>query len=130
MINKLLEKDDQQTFFITQTLVDITNANIDRKFLINNIEYYYECQKYNPYYNKKVSIASNGQINNCIKNKAVFGNIKDDSILDIVTSKKFQEFWNVTHDQIIDIQMSELRYNYIITNDLEKQSDGKFKIII
>jgi len=129
-LNKSIEKDDQQIFFVTQTLKDITNANIDRKFLINNIEYYYECQKYNPYYNKKVSIDSTGQIKNCIKNKAVFGNVKDHSILDIVTSKKFQEFWHVTHDQIIDIQMSELRYNYIITNDLEKREDGKFKIII
>ena len=36
-LNRLIEKDDQQTFFITQTIEDITKANIDRKFLVNNI---------------------------------------------------------------------------------------------
>ncbi len=129
-INKSIEKDNQQTFFITQTLEEITNANIDKKFLVNNIDYYYECQKHNPYYNKKVSIDVRGQIKNCIKNKAVFGNVNDYPIKDIVSTEDFQEFWYVTHDQIIDIQDSELRYNYIITNDLEKINDGRYKVVM
>lgn len=129
-INKLIEKNDQQTFFITQTLEDITKANIDRKFLVNNIEFFYECQQFNPYYNKKVSIDSVGQIKNCIKNKSIFGNVKDDLIVDVISTIDFQEFWYATHDQIVDIQNSELRYNYIITNDLEKLENGEFKIII
>ncbi|CAL2081048.1 grasp-with-spasm system SPASM domain peptide maturase [Tenacibaculum sp. 190524A02b] len=128
--NKSLERENQQTFFITQQLKDITNSNINRKFLVNSIEYYYECQKFNPYYNKKVSIDSKGQIKNCIKNTTVFGNVKNDSLEKVVTSKSFQEFWHVTHDQITDIQNSELRYNYIITNDLEKISDGKYKLVV
>lgn len=129
-LNRTLEKDNRQTFFITQTLESITSSNIDKKFLINNLEYYYECQKHNPYYNKKVSIDSNGQIKNCIKNRAVFGNVKNDLISNVVSTEQFQEFWYVTHDQIIDVQNSELRYNYIISNDLEKLKDGKFKIVI
>lgn len=129
-LSKLVEKDDQQTFFITQTLEDITKANIDRKFLVNNIEFYYECQRFNPYYNKKVSIDSEGQIKNCIKNKLTFGNVKDDLIVDVISTEEFQEFWYATHDQIADIKNSELRYNYIITNDLEKLENGGFKIVI
>ena len=129
-INKVIEKQEQQIFFITQTLEDITKSNINRKFLVNNIEFFYECQKFNPYYNKKVSINSKGEIKNCIKNKLVFGNLKDNSIEDIVLTKKFQEFWHVTHDKIEDIKNSELRYNYIITNDLEKTINGEFKIIV
>ena len=34
------------------------------------------------------------------------------------------------YDQIVELKNSELRYNYIITNDLEKITNGKFKIII
>ena len=128
--NRLIEKDDQQTFFITQTIEDITKANIDRKFLVNNIEFFYECQKFNPYYNKKVAINSKGEIKNCIKNKSVFGNLKDYSIAQIVKTNDFQEFWYATHDKIVEVKNSELRYNYIITNDLVKITDEKFKIII
>jgi SPASM domain peptide maturase of grasp-with-spasm system len=128
--NRLIEKDDQQTFFITQTIEDITKANIDRKFLVNNIEFFYECQKFNPYYNKKVAINSKGEIKNCIKNKSVFGNLNNYSIADVVKTREFQEFWFATHDQIVELKNSELRYNYIITNDLEKITNGKFKIII
>lgn len=127
--NKLVEKNDRQTFFIIQTIEEITNSNIDNKFLVNNIDFFHECQKFNPYYNKKVSINFNGDIKNCIKNKAVFGNLKINSIKHVIMTSEFQEFWHITHDQIIDIQNSELRYNYIITNDLEKIDNGKFKII-
>lgn len=129
-INKLIEKDDQQTFFITQTLSDITKANIDHKFLVNNIEFFHECQQFNPYYNKKVSIDSKGQIKNCLKNKSVFGNVNNDLIFDVISTEEFQEFWHAKHDKIKDVQNSELRYNYIITNDLEKLENGEFKIII
>jgi SPASM domain peptide maturase of grasp-with-spasm system len=128
--NRLIEKDDQQTFFITQTIEEITMANIDRKFLVNNIEFFYECQKFNPYYNKKVAINSKGEIKNCIKNKLVFGNLNDYSIENVVKTNEFQEFWFATHDQIVEVKNSELRYNYIITNDLEKTTDGEFKIVI
>ena len=127
--NKSIEKDTREIFFITQTLKEISNSNIDRKFLINNIDHFYECQKHNPYYNKKVAINSLGEIKNCIKNKAVFGNVKTNFISEVVSNKNFQELWYATHDQIIGVQNSELRYNYIITNDLEKLSDGTFKIV-
>ena len=128
-INKTIEKNNSTTRFISQTLYEITTANIDRKYLINNIRYFYECQKFNPYYNKKVSIDRLGNIKNCIKNRAVFGNVNNDELSNIISTKDFQEFWEVTHDKIIDIKDSELRYNYIITNDLEKLDEGFYKIL-
>ena len=128
--NRLVEINNHQTFFIDKTLDDITKANIDRKFLVNNIDFFYESQNFNPYYNKKVAIKSNGEIKNCIKNKAVFGNLKKNSIKEIISNDEFQKFWHITHDQIIDIQDSELRYNFIITNDLEKIDNEKYKIVI
>lgn len=127
--NKEINNGNTEVHYITKSLKDIEASNIDRKFLINSIEYFYECQKFNPYYNKKVAIDSEGQLKNCLKNKKVFGNLKNDSIKQIVLSNEFQEFWHVTHDQIEGIKDSELRYNYIITNDLEKTSNGNYKII-
>ena len=128
--NKILNNNNQQTIFTTQSLENITHSNIDRKYLINSLTHYFECQKYNPYYNKKVAITKNGDIKNCIKNKAVFGNIEKTTIESIVTKESFQEFWTASHDKIVGIKDSELRYNYIITNDLERTENGNFKIIV
>lgn len=128
--NRLIEKDEHQTFYIEQTLEEITKANVNRKFLVNNIEYFHEAQQFNPYYNKKVAITAKGDLKNCIKNKAVFGNLHRQSIREVVATEAFQEFWKVTHDQIEEVRDSELRYNYVITNDLEKINDGNYKIII
>lgn len=112
-----------------ETLNEITHSNINRKYLINNIQYFYECQEYNPYYNKKVSIDRKGDIKNCIKNKAVFGNILYNKLEAVIQSQAFREFWFVSHDRILEIKDSELRYNYIITNDLEKVSDQYYRLI-
>lgn len=128
-VSGIIKMNNRTTLFIPQSLIDITRANIDRKFLVNNIRYFYECQRFNPYYNKKVSIDRQGNIKNCIKNRAVFGNVNNDKLSEITSTKEFQEFWKITHDQIMDIKDSELRYNYVITNDLEKLDEGLYRTI-
>ncbi len=128
--HKSIEKEGQQLYFIPQTLQEITHANIDEKFLVNTLEYYYECQQHNPYYNKKMAITASGDLKNCIKNRAVFGNLHTHAIAEVVAREDFREFWYVTHDQIVEIQDSELRYHRIITNDLQKTEDGRYTIVI
>ena len=47
----------------------------------------------------------------------------------MIQSQAFREFWFVSHDRILEVKDSELRYNYIITNDLEKVSDQYYRLI-
>lgn len=127
--NKSEVEDHKPISYVKKTYDDITKANINSKFLINNIQYFFEAQLYNPYYNKKIAIDINGDIKNCIKNQGVFGNVNNDEIKTIVTTKQFQELWNVSHDKIIGIKDSELRYNTIISNDLVKTQNGFYEIV-
>lgn len=127
--NKLSEK-IEDVFFIKNSLKSINEANIEKKYLINSISFYTECKKYNPYYNKKVCIDKKGNIKNCIKNRIVFGNLSTASLGNTISTEEFRDFWYANHDKIIDVQHDELRYNYMITNDLLKIDDNKYKILI
>lgn len=117
------------TIFVKKGIEEIRTSNFNEKDIIIDLEYFFEAQKYNPYYNKKVSIDYLGNIKNCIKNIAVFGNINTQSIESIVQLSTFQEFWNVTHDKILDICKNEMRYNRLISNDFIKVDENFYQII-
>lgn len=127
--NKIILKNHKEVFFVTENLSEINKAIPNHNYIVNNIEYFIEAQNYNPYYNKKIAINMYGDIKNCIKNKSIFGNVLTHSIKDIIFSSQFQEFWYATHDKILGIKDSELRYNMIVCNDLEKKDNGYFKAI-
>jgi len=115
--------------YITESLNEITVAQVSDSYLVNNIQYFYEAHTFNPYYNKKVSIDRQGNIKNCIKNIAVFGNVNIDDLEIIISTDSFREFWHINHDKITDIADSEFRYHRIITNDLQKLPCGNYKLI-
>ncbi len=127
--NRSVEKESTVTFYITKSFEDITNANINRKFLVNNIHHFFEANHFNPYYNKKVAISASGEIKNCLKNNTSFGNVTKDRIEEIVETETFQELWHASHDKIVDVKDHELRYNFIISNDLIKNKDGLYEIV-
>lgn len=116
-------------YYIVNNIVDITNRNFNKDLLINNINFFQESQKFNPYYNKKVCINEKGFAKNCLKNKMVFDNVNDVELKTIITKEEFQEFWNVNHDLIIEFKNDELRYNKLITNDLIKLDSNLYSII-
>ena len=97
----------------------IKNANNNFKNnLIFNLYHFIESHKYNTYYYKRLSINSDGDIMNCLKNSKIFGNINNDNISEVISKDNFREFWYACPDKIIDIKDSELRYNMFLTNDL------------
>lgn len=116
-------------YYIVNNIEDITNRNFNKDLLINNINFFQESQKFNPYYNKKVCINEKGFAKNCLKNKMVFDNVNDVKLKTIISKYEFQEFWNANHDLIIEFKNDELRYNKLITNDLIKLDSNLYSII-
>ncbi|KRB57905.1 hypothetical protein [Flavobacterium sp. Root186] len=115
--------------FIKHNAEEIRHNNFNEKNIIIDLRYYFESQKKNPYYNKKVCIDNKGTIKNCIKNKSSFGNIATDNISAIINKDDFQEFWNISHDQIINLQEDAMRYNRVVSNDLKKVSNNIYELI-
>jgi SPASM domain peptide maturase of grasp-with-spasm system len=75
-----------------------------------NINLFMEAHFYNPYFNQKVAISSNGDIKNCTSIDAFFGNIKKDKINDIVQGDNFQKLWKTKKDKITICKNCEYRY--------------------
>lgn len=78
-------------------------------FIIPTLQSYMENRLYNGCLNRKVSIDQNGDIKNCPSLKFNYGNIKDVSIKDIVTTKQFQRMWKINKSMIEVCQVCELR---------------------
>lgn len=119
----------KNVLFIKNNAEEIRHTNFNEKSIIIDLKYYFESQKKNPYYNKKVSIDSKGTIKNCIKNKSSFGNVTTENISAIINKDDFQEFWHISHDQIINLNEDAMRYNRVVSNDLKKVSNNKYELI-
>lgn len=118
---------DGNILYTKKNITQINNYNKENT-IVNSIEFYYESLKYNTYYNKKISIDKAGNIKNCIKNDTVFGNVNTNNILDVISTKSFQELWTANNDRIIDVKNNPLRYNLMISNDLIKTNNNEYKI--
>lgn len=60
--------------------------------------------------NQKLGIDHKGQVKNCPTMVKVFGNIKTDSLLEIVRDPYFQDIWNLSKDQIEVCKDCQYRY--------------------
>ncbi|WBA44261.1 hypothetical protein [Hymenobacter canadensis] len=117
-----------------QNSVRVMNKSInelessDRNKYIVDVDYFTEALKYNPYYNKKVCINSEGEVKNCLHHKKSFGHVGVNPLEQIISSREFQKLWYASHDRIIGVMDLETRYNIIIMDDLIDLGDGTFEI--
>lgn len=119
----------QNILFTKKDMEYIRKKNFDDTDLIIDFEYYRESLQYNPYYNKKIGIDYLGNVKNCLKNEAVFGNVNKNNIIQILKETDIKELWHVSHDMILGLKDDELRYNRLISNNLRKTSEGLYEII-
>jgi SPASM domain peptide maturase of grasp-with-spasm system len=94
-------------------------ANVsDMKITINR-NIFMEASLYNIALNNKVVIDIEGNIKNYFTHKAIYGNVQQDKIVDVVTTKQFQEKWFVNNDKITTCKSCQYRYVCIDTSDIE-----------
>ena len=55
--------------------------------------FYTESLRFNPFYNRKVCVAADGAIKNCLDHAASFGNVCTELIADVVSQAEFQRLW-------------------------------------
>jgi len=110
---------------------DISNVNYEKnKYdrIIMDMNFFIEVKNRNPFYYKKVSIDKYGNIKNFLSNTKIYGNIKNDSLIDICSLSDFKSVWYATNDKIDQIKDSPMRYCYSITDELIPLNNGNFKI--
>lgn len=107
-----VDKFEDGIIFTTKRYCDVALTTFNEKELYINIKQYFEAQKFNIFYNKKVSIDQNGYLKNNLICKTSFGKYcpNKNSISKVIKNNDFIKYWNVNPDKIEDIKDSELRY--------------------
>jgi len=99
---------------------------ISQDFFNVNIPLFTESQKYNTYFNRKVTIDYQGNIKNCLNIDENFGNINEDRIGDIIDKIDFSKYWLVSKDDIQICCDCEFRYMCVDTRKPCKDKNGKW----
>lgn len=106
------DKIEDGIIFTTKSYCDIALTTFNENELCINIKQYFEAQKHNIFYNKKISINQNGYLKNNLICKADFGKYcpNKNPISKVIKNRDFTKYWNINPDKIEDIKDSELRY--------------------
>jgi SPASM domain peptide maturase of grasp-with-spasm system len=122
---------DSRVFGIRKDLGNYKKSfpNIQRDEYLIFMEFLTESMKYNPYYNGKICIDSDGFIRNCLTHSRHFGNIRERQLSSVADDPLFREYWYVNNDKILDIKDSEYRYTWLNTHELEKVDDQYYRMI-
>jgi SPASM domain peptide maturase of grasp-with-spasm system len=84
--------------------------NNSEAYFTVSISLFSESLSFHPYFNRKVSIDTCGNIKNCSAQDKVFGNIDNRQLIDVINRTDFQELWNVSRDKIVVCKDCEFRY--------------------
>lgn len=93
-----------------------------------NIESFSEANHYSLGLNRKVCVDAAGNIKNYISHQKIFGNIKTDTIRDVIARKDFQSIWNINNDSIEVCKDCQFRYLCLDNSDLLSKNNKIFKL--
>ena len=85
-------------------------GNISPDYFSVCLEIVCESALYNTCLHRKVCIAADGSIKNCLSMNKSYGNIKHNTLNDIVKLESFQFFWNIKKDDVKVCKGCEMRY--------------------
>lgn len=74
------------------------------------VETFFETKLFNGCLNRKISVDASGNIKNCPSMKEVYGNVRNNSLLDAIDTPGFKEKWKVSKDYISICRDCEFRY--------------------
>jgi SPASM domain peptide maturase of grasp-with-spasm system len=114
--------------YTVKTLYDLDKEGFSKKRYIVNRSFFSESKKFNPFYNKSVSITILGDVKNSLFDSNVFGNVNQTKLLDIVSNPDFQKLWGINADKIYKIKDSSLRYAMFDLAPLEEMDNGEYAI--
>jgi len=122
-----LRKRENGLICTTEQFDTIASSPFNETTLHVNIRYFTECQNFNPFYNKKVSIDQYGVMRNNLICKKSFDKYcpKTNPVSGLIDNKDFTKFWGVTPDMIEEMKDSELRYAVFPTYEIE-EINGKY----
>lgn len=85
-------------------------GNISKDYFKINLPFYLQGKSHNTCLFKKISISSDGNIQNCPSISRIYGNISHAKLEDVIHLDDFRSLWDINKDQIEDCRVCEFRY--------------------
>jgi SPASM domain peptide maturase of grasp-with-spasm system len=95
--------------YTTKLLSNCSCGVTNPAFFYPNLSFYEEAKLFNSCLNRKIAIDGTGEIKNCPSIQQSYGNIKDKSLLAVISQKRFQQVWDITKNQIHTCKACEFR---------------------
>jgi len=92
---------------LTIGYLEFIQSRTIKNYVILDPRFFVECQRFNPFFNRKTFINENGEIKNGKDEEISFGNIRTASLADTVALPEFQRRWTDIPPQLLN---SEFRY--------------------
>jgi len=115
---------EDKCFFINQNLN--LAGYIDYGYFQVNIDLFSESQKHHTFFNRKAIITKDLNVKNHLLQQEVFGNLKEQSLYQIINRQDFQEFWFVHKENIDVCKDCELRHMCIDPRVPHKRNDNSW----
>lgn len=112
-VDNVESEDISKRGIFLRTKVDIINAFekvVNVSDFMPNIDLYLESLTYHTFYNRRVYVNFSGDVFRFERDKKVFGNIKNNRLLEIIKVDDFDYFWRINKDNIIICKDCEYRY--------------------
>jgi SPASM domain peptide maturase of grasp-with-spasm system len=90
-----------------------------------NLLAFTEAQNHNLYFNRKVAIDKNGDVKNCLTNNKVFGNIKENTIKEVISTPEFRKIWYISKNKIEICKDCEFRFMCIDNREPIHKEDSE-----
>ncbi|MBB5623581.1 SPASM domain peptide maturase of grasp-with-spasm system [Pedobacter cryoconitis] len=112
--NSVLENESLPCTYILFTEDQINDEShcgvISKSYFTLNIESFSEAQLFNSCLNRKISIDKSGNIKNCPSMSLSYGNIKFQTLKEVIRMKEFKKVWSINKNQINICKDCEFRY--------------------
>lgn len=96
--------------FTTEDLKISSCGKVDLKYFNTNLPKVLEAINHNSCLHKKIGIDKDGNIKNCPLMPESYGNIQNTTLEKALAKPGFQQYWNITKDQIESCKDCEFRY--------------------
>lgn len=81
----------------------------ERSLVIPSVAGFMENIHFNGCLNRKIAVDERGEIKNCPSMKTGYGNIRDNSLMEVVKNENFRKLWHINKDQISTCKDCEFR---------------------
>lgn len=78
--------------------------------------------------NRKLTIDSRGKVKNFFSHQTVFGDVRENSLHDVLSKDEFQAKWRITNDMIEKCKDCQYRYMCLSNSDIVQKNNKYYKL--